>query len=153
MLTYAELVSRFGSDDDYSLLSIARVVKETAGDSWHIDRHVLEVDEEARVVDAILAAVALARAWMKEREGIGDLVVSVPYVIVDSEWVHRREPRTPPHVYVSMARSKDSFEPVVHSDLVPASFGLADVDAALHGVGTVWRTPLYDGEHAWIITL
>lgn len=75
MLTYAELVSRFGSDDDYSLLSIARVVKETSGDSWHIDRHVLEVDEEAPVADAILAAVALARAWMKEREGIGDLVV------------------------------------------------------------------------------
>jgi hypothetical protein len=61
MLSAREIEARFESDE-FSIVAMARLLDSTV-EVLHVDRHVLEIDENASRSDAIHAAIALAIRW------------------------------------------------------------------------------------------
>lgn len=100
----------------------------------YIDRHVLDVDEPAsatlRAV-ACEAAVALAKTWLNARRTLArtDVLISVPYAIVDDSWILGAENAPPPHVVLCLARDEVS--------LRPANYNLAATPRSSSGLSIV----------------
>jgi hypothetical protein len=140
MLSSREIEARFDSDE-FSLEAIARLLDSTV-EVLHVDRHVLEIDENASRSDAIHAAIALAIRWSAERGRLDTrYLVSDPYVIVDDDWLSGGTEATPPHVYICIAQHASVFDPVMHDDAVPSSLGVPELDVY----------DVYSAEGCWII--
>jgi len=132
---------------------------------WHIDRHVIDVGGErdddridpALLIDACVAAVALARHWITQASNLrsSTRLISKPFVTFDDEWLTGAADAPPPHVYICVARDEAAFAPVFHGGLVErASLGIPELDSRLIGQGQLFRL---DGEYGepggWIFDL
>lgn len=106
------LAERVLQDPENDLADILRAFRSSGDRVWHIDRHVLDVNEAMAPdpdtrVGACAAGLGLLRKWYGEipAEGSSDLFVSKPYLIIDDEWLEGGSPHAPPpHVYICLSR-------------------------------------------------
>jgi len=125
---------------------------------WHIDRHVLDVDEHAPVLEACIAATELARMWIQRARALRTptRLISHPYVIVDDTWI-TQDPESPsPHVYICISRDPAHFIPAEHSPSEMeeySSFGINILDEALLIQGRRLFRPVETWDSGcWLIT-
>ena len=103
-----------------SLAGIANLFIKSNDTCWHIDRHVFDIviypisDIDVKYA-ACMVGVRLMIKWSEERSQIqnDNLIISIPLLIVDDDWLNDIERITPPHVYICLAKKKDSFYPAV----------------------------------------
>lgn len=129
-------------------------LEQSADAVWHIDRHVIDVDESAPVIEACLAAVALARHWMTQASRLRSSTrfISKPYAILDPSWLSGEPDAPPPHVYICLAREQAAFAPAYHQELVERpSTGIAQLDEGLAGEGRLfWVDGWHEEPGCWI---
>jgi hypothetical protein len=144
-------------DDEFDLDAVVARFVASGARVWHVDRHVVEVDADVPVAEresACGAAIELATRWMRARRALrNDILVSVPYAIVDDEWILRAPAATPPHVYVCIARDAEAFAPVEHVGRTDRYSGIAALDRWLvEGTHVVRVEGAYTGEPgAWVV--
>lgn len=158
-----DLVQRVLADPDNELAAIMRAFKASEDACWHIDRHVIGVSESQRpgsdlVSTACVAALALARQWLRQRGPLQEsgVAISTPFVVIDDEWLAGAPAAPPPHVYVCLTKNKDSLAPLRHDEAIPrASSGNAIIDSLLTGQERLSRLDgTFEGEPGgWIVTL
>jgi hypothetical protein len=120
----------------------------------YIDRHVVGYDLAPRAqgmsdpmfrLEAITAAIRLARCWHAEARHFGSPPISSPFVIVDDEWVTGELDDPPPHVLICVGQASFDYDfgrPLTDDEFIrsPLSF----LDRLGLGIGTVSRTEAGD---------
>ena len=91
-------------------------------DYYSIDRHIYEIDE----VDIKELSVPIGMECLIEIVSLialysGPIYFSVPYLIIDDEWVLKMPNSPPPHIYLWLLRSKEISHYDHFSDSVAAS--------------------------------
>jgi hypothetical protein len=130
------LVARVLQDPENDLADILRAFQDSDDSVWHIDRHVLNVDEgfaaefEARL-GACAAGLGLMRrwGWVVSAKSASDLIVSTPYLVIDDEWLEGRRHAPSPHVYICLSKGEE---------------GLAVEHEADHGTSMTLPSPVAD---------
>jgi hypothetical protein len=120
---------------DNSLEQIVAHFIASGSDALFVDRHVLDVvggvDSRLRDV-AIAAAIELARAWDTDRRRLQPrgVFMSAPVAIVDDDWLTASSDLpTPPHVWISLARSRDALNTYGGFTDVRNASGYAGIDS------------------------
>lgn len=131
-------------------------LEQSADVVWHIDRHVIDVDESAPIIEACVAAVALARHWMTQASTLRSptRLISKPFVVFDVEWLSGEPDAPPPHVYICLAREQTAFCPAEHEGVIERpSIGIPELDAHLVKEGRLFWRDGAEEPGAWIFEL
>jgi hypothetical protein len=90
---------------------------------WHIDRHVIQIEDYPLIsysisimIPVCQVALSLLKKWKDQRDVLINEVqcnISIPYLIIDDEWLKAYDNATPPHVYICLGK-KNSCIPVKH---------------------------------------
>jgi hypothetical protein len=108
------LTDRVLQNPENDLADTLRAFRESSDSVWHIDRHVLDVDEASVAsseerISACIAGFGLLRKWHEDvsAEGPPDLIVSKPYLIIDDEWLEGEPHASSLHVYICLSKGEE----------------------------------------------
>jgi hypothetical protein len=87
---------------------------------WYLDRHIVDsIDEIPELEDndnfwsVCRTALALLENWHEYVDKLTDteILASVPYLVIDDEWLQRQQDSPPPHIRLDLAKQSKYLKP------------------------------------------
>lgn len=142
-MRYIHVRNRLLREND--LCEQVRAFEQSADPVWHFRRHVLPPKFDPRPIKpgktriGVRLGFDLLKAWDEDCRSITSIHISVPLLIVDTEWLFGVPNAAPPEVYMCLAKDSSAFRPLLHEEAISKEFDSGTFDHGEHMAGTTVR--------------